>query len=502
MPAERTINIDQIGGKPAANILDPDGHLQVDVLSGGGGGTQYTVDDSLGATPTGTLVLAIRDDVLNTLTPVEGDAIGLRVDENGALWVIPSGTVIVDGSASTQPVSAASLPLPTGASTLVEQQTQTAHLAAIETAVQGTLTVDGSAVTQPVSGTVTANLSTTDNDVLDAIQTAVEVIDNAVAVEGAALGSGVLMQGDDGTDRTNVLVDTDGHLQVDVLTGGGGGTQYTVDDPLGATPTGTLAVAIRDDTLSSLTPVEGDAIGLRVDANGALWVIPSGTVTVDGSGVIQPVSAASLPLPTGASTEVEQQTQTAHLAAIETAVEGTLTVDGSAVTQPISHAALTELAAAIITEVQCDIVAELPAGDNNIGNVDVVSSTLPTGASTSALQAAATSHYRNIDANAEAAIKASAGTLWWIHAMNLTAAVAYLHLYDETTANVIPGTTTPNYTFPIPTQGDTNGAGFVMNFGGRGQAFANAITLVVTTTIDGSAGDPGTNGVFVNAGYS
>lgn len=41
------------------------------------------------------------------------------------------------------------------------------------------------------------------------------------AAEAAALGLGVLIQGDDGTDRTNVLVDTAGHLQVDVLTGGG-----------------------------------------------------------------------------------------------------------------------------------------------------------------------------------------------------------------------------------------------------------------------------------------
>jgi hypothetical protein len=109
------------------------------------------------------------------------------------------------------------------------------------------------------------------------------------------------------------------------------------------------------------------------------------------------------------------------------------------------------------------------------------------------------SHYRNIDANAEDSIKGSAGTLHWIHAMNLTAAKAYLHLYDATTANVTPGTTTPDFTFPIPTQGDTNGAGFNLRLE---HEFANAITLVVTTTTDGSAGDPGTNGVMVNAGYS
>src|SRR3990167_1626322 len=56
-----------------------------------------------------------------------------------------------------------------------------------------------------------------------------------------------------------------------------------------------------------------------------------------------------------------------------TRVTGTVTVDGSGVTQPVSNAGLTELAAAISTEVQCDIVGPLPAGTNNIGDVDVLS---------------------------------------------------------------------------------------------------------------------------------
>ena len=42
-----------------------------------------------------------------------------------------NGTIIVDGSAVTQPVSIASIPLPSGASTLAEQQSQTTHLSTI-----------------------------------------------------------------------------------------------------------------------------------------------------------------------------------------------------------------------------------------------------------------------------------------------------------------------------------------------------------------------------------
>jgi len=65
-----------------------------------------------------------------------------------------------------------------------------------------------------VTGTVTANLGATDNAVLDNIDTNTSGLAQA---EGAALGNGILLQGDDGTDRKNINVDpTTGDLQVDV----------------------------------------------------------------------------------------------------------------------------------------------------------------------------------------------------------------------------------------------------------------------------------------------
>jgi hypothetical protein len=67
------------------------------------------------------------------------------------------------------------------------------------------------------------------------------------------------------------------------ITSFGGGTQFAEDAALGAAPVGTLSMARRDDALSALTPAEGDAVGLRVDANGALWVIPSGTTAISGN---------------------------------------------------------------------------------------------------------------------------------------------------------------------------------------------------------------------------
>lgn len=216
---------------------------------------------------------------------------------------------------------------------------------------------------------------------------------------------------------------------------------------------------------------------IRVDSDGHLQVDVLGTVAATQSGTWNITNiSGTISLPTGAATSALQTTGNSSLSTIAGAVSG--------------------------SEMQVDVVAALPAGSNTIGTVNLGATDNAVLDNIDTNTTAAASHYRNVDANAEAAIKGSSGTLHWLHVMNMTAAVAYLHLYDATTASVTPGTTTPTYTFPIPTQGDTNGAGFNVPLGPNGQKFTTAITLVVTTTIDGSTGDPGTNGVFVNAGYT
>lgn len=81
--------------------------------------------------------------------------------------VVPGATNLVITSTATLPISAASLPLPTGASTAAKQPALgTAGSASADViSVQGVasmtaLKVDGSGVTQPVSGTVTASQAT------------------------------------------------------------------------------------------------------------------------------------------------------------------------------------------------------------------------------------------------------------------------------------------------------------------------------------------------------
>ena len=114
-----------------------------------------------------------------------------------------------------------------------------------------------------------------------------------------------------------------------------------------------------------------------------------------------------------------------------------------------------------------------------------------------------TTLYKNIDVDeSEDQIKATAGRVYWIHVINLSAAVLYLKFYNKTAANVTVGTTVPDLTFPVPSNGGTDGAGFVLPIP-NGIVFNTAITIAATTGIaDNDAGAPGANEVIVNLGYS
>lgn len=107
---------------------------------------------------------------------------------------------------------------------------------------------------------------------------------------------------------------------------------------------------------------------------GALAVTIGATVTVDGSGVTQPISAAVLPLPSGAATVAKQPalgtagTASADVLTVQgIAAMTALKVDGSAVTQPVSgtvELGATALAALETITVSGTVTANLAAGTN------------------------------------------------------------------------------------------------------------------------------------------
>jgi hypothetical protein len=121
-------------------------------------------------------------------------------------------------------------------------------------------------------------------------------------------------------DRSLLQVDASGFLKVNVKAGSSGGVTHT-DDAAFTAATDDIVPAgafFNDSTPDSVD--EGDAGVLRMSANRNLYstirdaagnergvnVTAGNALTVDGSAVTQPVSASSLPLPSGAATAANQ----------------------------------------------------------------------------------------------------------------------------------------------------------------------------------------------------
>jgi hypothetical protein len=213
------------------------------------------------------------------------------------------------------------------------------------------------------------------------------------------------------------------------------------------------ATAAKQPALGTVGTPSADVLTVQ----GATSMTP---LKVDGSATTQPVSAASLPLPSGASTAAKQPALgTAGTASSDVlTVQGiasmtALKVDGSGVTQPVSGTVT---------------VNALPTGTNTVGNVGLIPRTSG-GCSASKTISAATTNATSV--------KASAGQVFGIVASNVNAAARYLKLYDKASAPTV-GTDVPVLTLILP--GATTGGGIVLNFP-VGVAFANGIAFAVTS---------------------
>lgn len=137
--------------------------------------------------------------------------------------------------------------------------------------------------------------------------------------------------------------------------------------------------------------------------------------------------------------------------------------------------------------VDCRVIQ---AGTNWIGDVGIKGRT--SGGPTS---------FRSIDADENGVVvKASAGQLYWLHAINLHTAPLYLRLYNKSTAPT--ASDTPVHTFVIPSAGTANGGGFVLQTP-LGIPFSVGISYRVTTgPLDNNTGAPSANVCFLNGGYA
>ncbi len=190
----------------------------------------------------------------------------------------------------------------------------------------GALKVDGSAVTQPVSGTVAIGTSvvpgtgaTNLGKAEDAGHTTGDV---GVMILGVRNDAGTALATTD-LDYIPLSMDANGALRV---TGGGGGTQYVGDAAATATPTGTMAMGLANSAAPSDVSANNDAV--------ALWALRNGS-------------------------------QVVNLAA-----GGTLILGGNGTAAGAIRVSLASDSTGVVT-----LTGSLPAGTNNIGDVDVL--TLP-----------------------------------------------------------------------------------------------------------------------------
>jgi hypothetical protein len=287
---------------------------------------------------------------------------------------------------------------------------------------------------------------------------------------------------------------------------------------------GVMALAVRNDTPANLSGTNGDYEPLQISA-GRLWVSAQaqGNVASAATDSGNPVKIGGIfnttqpTVTTGQRVNAQSTNRGALIVAA--GVEGLQAVGNVAsaatdsgnpvkiggifnTTQPTVttgqrvNAQATNRGAMIVApgvESFAVQATSISAGNNLIGNVGI------SGART----AGGTTIYRNLDVDeADVQIKATAGQVYWIHAMNLTAAKLYLKFYNATAATVVVGTTTPVMTFPVATQGDTNGAGFVLSVP-SGIVFGTAITIACTTGIaDADTGAPAANAMVVHVGYA
>ena len=164
-----------------------------------------------------------------------------------------------------------------------------------------------------------------------------------------------------------------------VTTSGGGGSGGLTDAELRASP---VDVDLQQVGGSTFT------LGQQLAASSLPVVLTAAQIIT-----LTPPAAIA-----GFATAANQSTIIGHVDGIE-ALLTTIDTDTGNIDTSLNNIetnAATLAGAVSGTEMQVDVVAALPAGNNNIGDVDVVSSALPTGASTLAEQQSQTTHLATI----------------------------------------------------------------------------------------------------------
>ena len=305
------------GVTPANRLPFAPGAAQF-VLPGGSGGSVDIANVPLPVTSTDLSLETTQQQVLTSLGQFEFDALGNlkttgsgggggTVDQGAAgtdPWLVDTGLVQPTTPADTQPVSATTLPLPTGASTSAKQDTGNTSLASIDGKLTSPLSVSGPltdaqlrATPVPVSGTISTG-GLTDAELR---ASPVEVDVTASVLPTGASTEATLIETRDFVDFGNAVL---GNLYAGVNMGDVRYAIQEVRDKLIVDPA-------TETTLSTLTgkiPASLTVVGtaLKVDGSAATQPVSGPLTDSELRASAVPVSAAALPLPTGAATAALQ----------------------------------------------------------------------------------------------------------------------------------------------------------------------------------------------------
>jgi len=392
------------------------------------------------------------------------------------------------------PISSATL------ATAARQDTGNTSVASIDTKLPSGLTVTanrlqvelpagGSGLTDtelratavPVSGTVTANLSATDNAVLDTIDTSTAAVNTKTPALGQALAAA----------SVPVILPT--------------ATITTLTPPAAITGFSTAArqdtiIGHVDDIEGLLTTIDADtgSIDTKTPALGQALAASSVPVVLTAAQVTTLTPPAAI---TGFATSALQLANNHNVvvtSAPTTAVTGTF----FQATQPVSLASVPSHAVTNAGTFPVQVDAALPTGSNAIGKlaansgIDIGDVTINnTGATPYKLISAASTNATSL--------KGSAGTIFGIQVYNSNASARFLKIYNKATAPTV-GTDVPIKVIPIPGNSTANqwaGTNIPISF--QGLAFGTGIAFALTTGVaDADTGAVAASEIVVNIDYT
>lgn len=414
----------------------------------------------------------VVDATLGTVKVGFGKIMDGTLDSTNKLIVTAAGAAKVDGSAVTQPISAATLPLPAGAATEATLGTRLAEAtfttripvqgqALMAASIPVTIASNQSAI--PVTASAGTNLNT-----------------SALALDATLTG---------GTARA-------------IARGGAKGTTVAAD--ITSNPVDANTQALHVDGSKVTQPVSAATLPLPAGAaTSALQTQPGvdiGDVTINnaaGASAVNIQDGGNSITVDGPLTDTQLRATAVPVSLTSTTVTGTVAVTDNAgsltVDAPVGTPVFVRLSdgTAAIATLPVSLASVPSHAVTNVGVFATQVTAATTGGYTPSklISAAATN---------ATVIKASAGTIGYLTASNINAAPRYLKIYNKATAPTV-GTDVPVHTFIIP--GNTAGAGTNIPLPPQGIALSAGISFAITTgVLDADVGAVAAAELVINYG--